>query len=38
MESYGIKINVVMFIFMGFLAGEITNSIQTQKNDSYQLL
>ena len=38
MENYGIKINVVTFIFMFFFAGEITNSIQTQRNDPKSLL
>ena len=38
MKNYGIKINVETFIFMGFFAGELQNSIKTQRNDSYQLL
>ena len=38
MENCSTKINVVTFIFMGFLAGEITNSKRTHRNDSYQLL
>ena len=28
MENYGIKINVVTFIFMFFIAGELQNSIK----------
>ena len=39
MENYGIKINIVTFIFMVvFFACELQNSIKTQRNDSYQLL
>ena len=38
MENYGIKINVVTFIFMFSLPMKLQNSIKTQRNDSYQLL
>ena len=38
MENYGIKINVVTIIFMGFWPVKLQNSIQIQRNDSYQLL
>ena len=38
MEQYGIKINVVTFIFMFYFAGEITKFYTNSKNDSYQLL
>ena len=38
MENYGIKINVVTFIFMFVFVGELQNSIKTQRKDSYQLL
>ena len=31
MENYGIKINVVMFIFMGFLAGITTKFYPNSK-------
>ena len=37
MENYGIKINVVTFIFM-FLSVKLQNSTKNQINDSYQLL
>ena len=38
MENYGIKTNIVTFIFMGFYASKLQNSIKTQRNDSHQLL
>ena len=38
MENYGIKINVVTFIFVLSLPMKLHNSIKTQRNDSYQLL
>ena len=38
MENYGIKINVVTFMFMVFFVGELQNSIKTKRNYSYQLL
>ena len=38
MENYGIKLNVVTFIFMIFLSVKLQKSIKTQRNDSYQLL
>ena len=34
MENYGIKLNVVKFIFMFSLPVKIQNSIKTQRNDS----
>ena len=38
MENYGIKINVVTFMFMVFFVRELQNSIKTKRNYSYQLL
>ena len=38
MENHGIKINVVTFLFMFFSPAKLQNFIQTQRNDSYQLL
>ena len=38
MENYGIKLNVVTFIFMLFLPVKLQNSVKTQRNDSNKLL
>ena len=38
MENYGTGINVVTFIFRFSWPVKLQNSIQTQRNDSYQLL
>ena len=38
MEYYGIKKKCCDVHFHSFFAGELQNSIKTQRNDSYQLL